>query len=77
MDGLTNTIALHNQLNPSGKHTLTLGDLYSRGGGEGGRTPFETDWSFSEPLPISPSTFRGLIPEGEWASAEDTLSRTR
>lgn len=38
---LTNTIALHNQLNPSGKHTLTLGDLYSRGGGEGGRTPFE------------------------------------
>lgn len=43
----------------------------------GGRTPFETKRSVTEPLPISPSTFRGLIPGGEWASVEDTLSRMR
>lgn len=49
------------------------------GGGKeaGGFESFDSVRSFTEPVPVSPSMFRGLIPGGARASVEDTLSRWR
>lgn len=60
-------------LNPS---DLTLDWGGGKEGG-GGLKSFDSVRSFTEPVPVSPSMFRGLIPGGARASMEDTLSRWR
>lgn len=47
------------------------------GGKKRGLKSFDSVRSFTEPVPVSPSMFRGLIPGGARASMEDTLSRWR